>query len=235
VISWLASGGGWGTSEQAIPGEWAALVLVMVLGAVLGLLVLWFTVLRHERIVRSRAARRPRRTRPVTGPEGIVALAGIGPAADERPDGAAGVGDTAPELESGESGEVGEPAVDAGVDADGADEAGGADAQGEVDQDGVDEEHEEDEENAPKRSAQPPADSKRKLTDEILSRVESELAVREAPRWKEMAELVHQEFGVTVHPSSIQKAVKRRRQAAAQGESGRTHVSGTTEPTPASA
>jgi hypothetical protein len=238
VISWLADGGGWGTREEAIPGEWAALVLIMVLGAVLGLLVLWFTVLRHERIVRRRAARRPGRTRLVAGPEGIVALAGIGPAADERSDEAAGVGESAQELASaavGVEAAAVEPEVDAEVDAEAAD---GADEQGEADRDGVDEEHEEHEEveeKAPKRSAEPAAHGKRKLTDEILSRVESELAGREAPRWKEMAELVHREFGVSVHPSSIQKAVKRRRQAAAQGGSGRTNVSGTTEPAPASA
>jgi hypothetical protein len=52
------------------------LVLIMVLGAVPGLLVLWFTVLRHERTVRRRAYLRPK-------PDGM-ALAGIGTAAVAR-------------------------------------------------------------------------------------------------------------------------------------------------------
>lgn len=199
----------------------------MVLGAALGLVVLWFTVLRHERIVRRRAARRPGRARPTAGPEGIVALAGIGPAADERSDEdeAAGAGESAQELEPAD--------VDVAADADTGVAAVDAEVDAEV---GAEEESDEDGEEAPKLSAEPSAHGRRKLTDEILSRVESELARRETPRWTEMAELVHREFGVSVHPSSIQKAVKRRRQATAQGGSGRrTSASGTTEPAPASA
>jgi hypothetical protein len=72
VIAWLDSGDGWGTREQAIPGEWALLVLLIVLGAVLGLLVLWFTLLRHERTVRRRVLRRNE-----------LMLTDIGAAADE--------------------------------------------------------------------------------------------------------------------------------------------------------
>ena len=47
----IKTGGGWGTREQAIPGEWATLILVMVIGAAAGFLVLWFTMLRHERTI----------------------------------------------------------------------------------------------------------------------------------------------------------------------------------------
>jgi hypothetical protein len=162
VISWLYGGNGWGTREQAIPGEWALLLLIIVLGAVLGLIVLWFTLLRHERTVRRRGDRR----------RDEVAFLDVGPAAVEEP----------------------EPEV--------------AEAP-------------EDEEAPPEEPQPEPvagANGQRKLTDEILSRVEAELAVRDAPRWKELAALVHHEFGVTVHPTSIQKAVKKRRlaQTAAQ-------------------
>lgn len=164
MISWFYGGNGWGTREQAIPGEWALLLLIIVLGAVLGLVVLWFTLLRHERTVKRRDRRR-----------GEVAFLDVGPAAVEEPE---------PELS-----EV--PEVPEGED-------------------------------APREEPQPEAvasaNAQRKLTDEILSRVEAELGERDAPRWKELAALVHHEFGVTVHPTSIQKAVKKRRlaQTAAQ-------------------
>src|ERR1700761_8748981 len=46
------------TREQAIPGEWTALVLIIVIGAALGFLVLWFTMRRHERVVLHRAEQR---------------------------------------------------------------------------------------------------------------------------------------------------------------------------------
>jgi hypothetical protein len=238
VISWLTSGSGWGTREQAIPGEWAALVLIMVLGALLGLLVLWFTVLRHERTVRHRATRRP---------DGMVAFAVIGAAVDEKATPARmelEAADKADESDKADEDAQGAESVeDAEVDE--ASEAGDADKVEEVDAvndvgkvdradgvDGVDDEPsagEVDEEAVAKTSEQPEqpsaapqpargASAKRKLTDEILSRVEGALAERGAPRWKELAELVDQEFGVSVHPSSIQKAVKRRRLAAARGE-----------------
>ena len=156
MISWLNGGNGWGTREQAIPGEWASLLLIIVLGAVLGLVVLWFTLLRHERTVRRRDRRR-----------GEVAFLDVGPAAVEEP-----------EPETSEAPE---------------------------------DEEEPREEPRPEPAAG--ASGQRKLTDEILSRVEAELAERDAPRWKELAALVHHEFGVTVHPTSIQKAVKKRRLA----------------------
>jgi hypothetical protein len=100
VISWLTSGSGWGTREQAIPGEWAALVLIMVLGALLGLLVLWFTVLRHERTVRHRAALRPGLG---SGIGGMVAFAGLGAAADEKGTPTDPEAETAAEAEAGEA------------------------------------------------------------------------------------------------------------------------------------
>ncbi len=160
MISWLYGGNGWGTREQAIPGEWALLLLIIVLGAVLGLVVLWFTLLRHERTVK----RRDRRS-------GELAFLDVGPAAVEEP----------------------EPEVS---------------------------EAPEDDEEAPQEEPEPSgANGQRKLTDEILSRVEAELAERDAPRWKELAALVHHEFGVTVHPTSIQKAVKKRRLAQATTQS----------------
>jgi hypothetical protein len=155
VISWLNGGNGWGTREQAIPGEWALLLLIIVLGAVLGLAVIWFTLLRHERTAKRRDRRR-----------GEVAFLDVGPAAVEEPE---------PEM-----------------------------AQAPED------EEEPREEPEPGRAG---ANGQRKLTDEILSRVEAELAERDAPRWKELAALVHHEYGVTVHPTSIQKAVKKRRLA----------------------
>lgn len=45
------------TREQAIPTEWAALVLIIVIGAACGFLVLWFTMLRHERSILHRKRR----------------------------------------------------------------------------------------------------------------------------------------------------------------------------------
>jgi len=151
------------------------LVLFMALGALLGLLVLWFAVVRHERTVRRRARRRAG-LRTITRPEGML-MSGIGAAADES---------------------AAEPVAET-VDV----------AAGEVSKEEEDEPAADD---APKQAS--PAKGQRKLTDEILSRVESELAGRETPGWKDLAALVHREYGVTVHPSSIQKAVKRRRLAA---------------------
>jgi hypothetical protein len=167
VISWLYGGNGWGTREQAIPGEWALLLLIIVLGAVLGLGVLWFTLLRHERTVKRLDRRR-----------GEVAFLDVGPAAVEEPEPEAV---DAPDEEAAEEPSPPEPS-----------------------------EPSEPSEPQPEPAG---ANGQRKLTDEILSRVEAELAARATPRWKELAALVHHEFGVTVHPTSIQKAVKKRRLA----------------------
>jgi len=212
VTWWLSSGSEWGTREQAIPGEWAMLMLIIVLGAVLGLAVLWFTLLRHERTLRTRARRRQgaRRTAGMMMTE-------IGAAADEPVPaeatraGEAEADEEAEEVEveeaevAAEEAEV--PAEEAEVAAEGAAEADDEAGAGQPEEaaDGT-----EQPDGAPKR---PGASGQRKLTDEILSRVESELAERGAPRWKELAALVHHEFGVTVHPSSIQRAVRRRRLA----------------------
>ena len=215
----------------------------MVLGALLGLLVLWFTVLRHERTVRHRAALRPRsgmglgvglETGSGSGSDGVVAFSGLGAAADEKAAPAEATSETEPgveaESEAGASARAESGAeFEAGDGGDGvvaaveADEAGGEPAGG-----GGDEGDDEAAGSGPGRSAEPSGASqaaggggKRKLTDEILSRVESELAGRRTPRWKELAELVHREFGVSVHPSSIQRAVKKRRVAAARSGMGR--------------
>ena len=174
------------------------LMLIIVLGAVLGLAVLWFTLLRHERTLRTRARRRQgaRRTAGMMMTE-------IGAAADEPVPAEATRAGEAEADEEAEEVEVEEAEVAAEGPAAADDEAGAG--QPEEAADGT-----EQPDGAPKRAG---ASGQRKLTDEILSRVESELAEGGAPRWKELAALVHHEFGVTVHPSSIQRAVRRRRLA----------------------
>ncbi|HET9171741.1 MAG TPA: hypothetical protein VFN97_20045 [Actinospica sp.] len=178
MISRFYTGDGWGTREQAIPGEWAMLLLLIVLGALLGLIVLWFTLLGHERSVRRRGRRPEPRSAP---PGGEIALLDLGPAAAQAPE---------PEPETAAAEPETEPENEPAAERPGAQEA-------------------------PEQPAATGTAAQRKLTDEILSRVEQELADRSAPRWKELAALVHREFGVAVHPSSIQKAVKRRRTARA--------------------
>ncbi|MBR7826463.1 hypothetical protein KDK95_09130 [Actinospica sp. MGRD01-02] len=207
MISWLYGGDGWGTRERAIPGEWALLLLIVVLGAVLGLIVLWFTLLHHKRTVRRRNRRRTE-----------LAMLDVGPAADEADAGAeteaAAEADTGAETETAaEAATVAEPEEAATVAEPEAAAEGAQAAQPEAAQSpeaaaGQDEV-------SPPKALLTGASAQRKLTDEILSRVEAELAGRERPRWKELAALVHREFGVSVHPSSIQKAVKRRRLAQA--------------------
>lgn len=191
LLQW--NGNGWGTREQAIPGEWAMLVLISVLGAALGFLVIWFTLLRHEKAVRSRN-RRPGR------PLGSgVATVEIGPAVEEA-------GDPDDGTDSGSDAEPEHALVP---------ESELADVSAETDE--SDESDESDElepangaspEPAPRRT--PAANGRRKLTDDILNRVEEEIAGSGKRRWKDLAALVHHEFGVSVHPSSIQKALKRR-------------------------
>lgn len=225
------------------------LMLIIVLGAVLGLAVLWFTLLRHERTLRARGRRRARfDAASVTEPRLTgMAMVGIGSAADEpvavAAGHAAGVAAVAGPITQTlvaeddareEPGMNEEPGADE-LAAEGAalpeeapadqppnpdhaaDTAGTADPADVPDipsaadaADVPDVPSAADEDDAPKLTG---ANAQRKLTDEILSRVESELAERDAPRWKDMAALVRDEFGVTVHPSSIQKAVKRRRRA----------------------
>ena len=226
VTWWLSSGSEWGTREQAIPGEWAMLMLIIVLGAVLGLAVLWFTLLRHERTLRTRARRRQgaRRTAGMMMTE-------IGAAADEPVPaeatraGEAEADEEAEEVEVEEAEVAAEEAEVAAEEAEVAAEEAEVAAEGaEVAAEGAAEADDEAGAGQPEEAAdgteqpdgapkRPGASGQRKLTDEILSRVESELAERGAPRWKELAALVHHEFGVTVHPSSIQRAVRRRRLA----------------------
>lgn len=52
-----------GTLEQALPGEWAALVVTFAVIAVVGVGILIATCLRHERAVARRRALRMARTR----------------------------------------------------------------------------------------------------------------------------------------------------------------------------
>jgi len=191
LLQW--NGNGWGTREQAIPGEWAMLVLISVLGAALGFLVIWFTLLRHEKAVHSRNRRASRQL------GSGVATVEIGPAVDE-----------------------------AGVPEDGMDSGSDSEAEPEPEPENApvpefeladeSDENDESDELEPANGASPepaprPApvsNGRRKLTDDILNRVEAEIAGGGKRRWKDLAALVHHEFGVSVHPSSIQKALKRR-------------------------
>lgn len=185
------NGNGWGTREQAIPGEWAMLVLISVLGAALGFLVIWFTLLRHEKAVRSRD-RRARRQ-----PGGGVAMVGIGPAVDEAgmpQDGMDSGSDAEPEPEPETAPVPESERADESDETDESDELELANGAGP--------------EPAPRPA--PVSGGRRKLTDDILNRVEEEIAGGGKRRWKDLAALVHHEFGVSVHPSSIQKALKRR-------------------------
>lgn len=224
MTDWLSSDG-WGTREQAIPGEWAMLVLIIVAGGAVGFLVLWFTMLRHERTVLHRA-----RARSVLEPEfvgggrgrdggisaplfGLDAITGADDPADGEPAAAA---EAAAEAE-----EVAE--ADDADDAAGVSEAG-VEPRAESAQEP---ESESEPENEPEPAAsvastvvpavRPAAASialpkgQRKLTDEMLGRVEREMAEHEGWRWKDLATLVQREFGVSVHPSTIQRALKRRR------------------------
>ena len=328
------TGGDWGTREQAIPGEWATLVLVMVIGAAAGFLVLWFTMLRHERTVLHRARRRTAAAlRPslalgdangvaggmdsgdgaaladtvdvtdvadMSGAGDVVDVGerspleevlGFGDDDEARDEAAAehepftdedGAGDEAAEHdgERAEDGsgddddhgadartdayadpesELGEPAEkqlelelepEPGLELEPEPELelepepepepelqlapetelGGA-AKLTTDPDGDAREPEPAPMSAAGREAthpgseplatlQAPAPARRrsttkgrqpKLTEELLSRVEDEIAGRETWHYKDLAALVHREFGVIVHPSSIRRAVKGRR------------------------
>jgi hypothetical protein len=55
--------------EAALPGEWAALIVAIVLFAVLGTGILAFTCLRHERFTARRGAERRRGAPTRTGAE----------------------------------------------------------------------------------------------------------------------------------------------------------------------
>jgi transposase len=50
-----------------------------------------------------------------------------------------------------------------------------------------------------------------KLTDEVLAFVDSVVAASDATRSAELAEQIHERFGLTVHPRSIDRALARRK------------------------
>jgi hypothetical protein len=57
---WTGAAGTRGSLESALPGEWAALFITLVVIAVVGAAVLVATFLRHERVLRRRYAVRAR-------------------------------------------------------------------------------------------------------------------------------------------------------------------------------
>lgn len=277
-------GGAWGTRERAIPGEWAALILVMVIGAAAGFLVLWFTMLRHERTVLHRARRRTtlRPSLVLGGPNGVgiademdavdavdvtdIADVDVNVDVDATVADMVDVAGTAPleeVLGSGDDAGAREDAQARDEDEDGEDredddgsgsgsgsssgsgahshadsdsevggygpeaEIGGSDSDSEVggyepEPDGDAREPEpapmcEAGRVATHPAAGPPAKGqRRKLTEAMVSRVEDEIGARDTWHYKELAALVQREFGVTVHPSSIRRAVKRRRARGAE-------------------
>lgn len=254
MTDWLSSDG-WGTREQAIPGEWAMLVLIIVAGGAVGFLVLWFTMLRHERTVLYRARARSEleseffvdgrgresgtSTSPLFGLESIAEA--DDPADDASADEAAGAeaaeAETA-EPEAEEQPEEHQEAEDEPAEADAAPEAE-AEPEGELEPESEREPEAENEpENEPVNEPEPAASvastdvpavilpaaaialpkGQRKLSNEMLSRVEREMAERAGWRWKDLATLVQREFGVSVHPSTIQRALKRRRRTAATAD-----------------
>lgn len=251
MTDWLSSGG-WGTREQAIPGEWAMLVLIIVGLGALGFLVLWFTMLRHERTVLHRARYRTV-LEPGMLPGSATSLFRLDPIeeADEAADEVAGHEVAAPDAaEAAESADAEESSAEA-VSADEpesesepererepepeaeaeAEAPDSPESEGENERRNADEnanESENEPEPAASVAAEPvaaslpsspapaarriePPKGQRKLTEEILSRVENEMAEREGWHWKDLAAFVHREFGVSVHPSTIQRALRKRR------------------------
>lgn len=73
-----------GTREQAIPNEWTALILIIVIGAACGFVVLWFTMLRRERAVLHRTRRGTDREPRLIGDAETVGLFGDDGSADAR-------------------------------------------------------------------------------------------------------------------------------------------------------
>jgi len=64
--------------------------------------------------------------------------------------------------------------------------------------------------------------SARKLTDKILDLVEEQIKHSETkPSWKVLAELVKGKFGMTVHPRSIERIIKKRNQQPLQKKTNR--------------
>jgi transposase len=56
----------------------------------------------------------------------------------------------------------------------------------------------------------------RKLTDEVMQRVEEHLVANPSARSVDLAQLVEEEFGARVHPRSVERALARRETARAQ-------------------
>ena len=234
------------------------LLLILVIGALLGVLVLWFTLLRHERTVRHRAGRRPAAQPSLIGASDTAIFNGGGVGA-EVSDGDSGQ-DAAPadghedavgvETEADTQDAAGEP--EPSVPAAESETETEPDAEPESEPADASEPESESEPESTDESASEPADEsesdpsepapapepaaprpsrhrrkpakgqRRKLTDDILSRVEAEIAGRETWHYKDLAALVHSEFGVAVHPSTIQRAIKRRRAEADDAASAQT-------------
>lgn len=219
------------------------LVLILVIGALLGVLVLWFTLLRHERAVRHRAGRRPVAQPSMIGASGTAVFSGGGGAevsdgdidqdaapadggADADGGGGGGEADSDDDADADEqdTAEEPEPAAESESGPESKDESEPEQAD-EPEPEPADEPASRSEQSAPrtaKHRRKPAKGQRRKLTDDILTRVEAEIAERETWRYKDLAALVHSEFGVAVHPSTIQRAIKRRRAETADAASAQT-------------
>ena len=225
MTDWLSSDG-WGTREQAIPGEWAMLVLIIVAGGAVGFLVLWFTMLRHERTVLHRARRSSTLRPELVGSGGVTALLRLEPVAEADDPGEAD-GDRDGGADGGEEAEAAAAAAAADVHEETDEEVDGEledepepAAEAEPEQEPELEPEPEPERVSPVAFSGGSGASKgqSKLTEEILNRVEREIAGREGWRWKDIATLVRHEFGVSVHPSTIQRALKKRRRTGAAAD-----------------
>jgi hypothetical protein len=180
----------------------------MVAAALLGVGVFWFTVLRQERMALDRSRRRPALPVRFEGDAGAgVAGAGLvaGDAPMHEPVPTYAAAESEPEIEpepepewESEPEPEPEPVPEPVPDADAEDDAA---------------EPEPEPEPEPALMAAPKGT--RKLTDEMVERVELERSRRKSVKWKELAALVEQEYGVQVHPRTIERALKRRKAAAA--------------------
>lgn len=204
MATWIF-GSGWGTRENAIPGEWALLVLCTVVTALLGAGVFWFTTLRHERAMLNRAQRRPAaqtfgleliELEPEAGLEGEAGLESeaelestVEPEGELEPE-TVGVSESEPACVSEP---VSEPAAEPASEPE-------PEPQPQPEPEPV------------HRSALEGAGVHR-LTDEMIERVALERSRRKSVKWKELAALIHREFGIHVHPRTIERALKRRRSA----------------------
>lgn len=202
MATWL-NGGDWGTRENAIPGEWALLVLCMVAAALVGVAVFWFTTLRHEQAVLRRARRQADRSEGGTG--------GAGREPEQQPTQTSG---SEPEAEEAEAEPSREHASHFAADPGPTAPKPPADV-------GTESHHE----SAPERETEParrPKSSpapvfrgrkpvRHKLTQEMLDLVAHERSRRKSVKWKELAALVEREFGVQVHPRALERSLRRRK------------------------